>query len=445
MSFATKNFYGEIEKRNAYSFLAGLNYDLKTAAERIECVNKALYLENGYQHPFWERIFEQTFDEDTGLNSSYVKLVLNSTDGLYTDTNICEVLTKMADYILFAEDVKAEDKANKQEYKIYTDARLFQKSLKEISLEGELERVGADTDGDKNIDDLIHILVKEKNGRSSTDQRIFTGDYEDEEMGEILKNYQHQINYMVNNLAANKETIAMLDALLGEKEGSPEFEMMKEVTGVNNKEEAKEIKVNLARKNKLYVKHIGMSKQDLIDVKDMIKRPVRLKALMNGHSEPDFTSTDFMDEEVIKATLSLPIKECYDLQDDYEVVLHYINELIKDTYLTLEQEEVLRLYRSGLKQVEIARVVFGAPLTCATDVDRLRMDLAKKKVERTLDKIAERVTDTYIRSLKEYLVKRKPQEQLKVCSKCGKTKLKSDFYADTKGKDGLRNECVSCK
>lgn len=444
MGFTAKNFYGEIEDRNAYSFLAGLNYDLKTAKERIECVNESLYLENGYQHPFWERIFEQTYNNDTGLNTSYVKLVLNSTDGLYTDTNICEVLTKMADYILFAEDVKAQDKANKQQYKIYTDARLFHKSLKELSLEGELERVGADTDGDKNIDDLIHILVKEKNGRCSTDQRIFAKDYEDEEIGEILRNYQEQINFMSTNLAANKDRIAMLDALLNEKEGSVEFELMKEVANVESKDEAKALKVNLARKNKLYVKHIGMSRQDLLDVKDMIKKPVRLKALMNGYSEPDFTSTDFLDVDVIKATLSLPVKECYNLQDDYEVVLHYINQLIKDTYLTFEQETVLELYRCGMKQVEIARMVFGAPDMCVVDSDFLKLHAAKMEVARTIDEIASKVVNTYERSLKEYLVKRKPQEQVKTCSKCGKTKLKSDFYARIDSKDGLRRYCSAC-
>lgn len=444
MSFGVKNFYGEIEGRNAYSFLAGLNYDLKTAKERIECIKETLYLENGQQHPFWERIFEQTHDSDTGLNSSYVKLILNTTDGLYSDTNICEVLSKMADYILFAEDVKAEDKANKQQYKIYTDSKLFQKTIKEISLEGELERIGSEVDGEKNIDDLIHILVKEKNGRCASDQRIFTKDYDDEEIGAILKEYQHQINYMSNNLAANKERIAMLDALLCEKEGTTEFEMMKEVAKVNSKEEARAIKVDLARKNKLYAKHISMCRQDLLDVKDMIKRPVRLKALMSGHSEPDYTSTDFMDYEVIKATLSLPVKECYDLQDDYEVVLDYINELINDSDLTAEQEEVLRLYRSGIRQVEIAKQVFNAPDVCIKEEDFLKAEAARQKVINALDVISKKATNTYEKSLKKYLVKRKPQDQVKVCAKCKVTKLKSDFYSRAESKDGLRSCCISC-
>lgn len=107
---ANGNFYGEIAGRNIYSFLGELNYELQTSTERIEHLRKVLYTENGYPHPFFERLFEQTKDEDTGLNSSYVKLILNTTDTLYTDTNIADVLRKMADYVLFTKDAKELEK-----------------------------------------------------------------------------------------------------------------------------------------------------------------------------------------------------------------------------------------------------------------------------------------------------------------------------------------------
>lgn len=445
MSFTAKNFYGEIEGRNAYSFLGELNYDLKTSGERIECLKKVLYLENGYQHPFWERVFEQTFDKATGLNTSFIKLVLNTTDGLYSDTNICEILTKMTDYILFAEDVKAMEKAEKQEYKIYRDARLFEKMQRETSLEAELERIGSTESGEMNIDDLIHILVKESNSRKESKQVIYTKDFEDEEIGHVLKQYQHQINYMSNKLSNNKNEMAILEAFITTDESNVvEYDIMKEAAKVESKDEARKRRTELARESKMLMRQIGYMKQDLIDVKDQIKRPVRLKALGSGSTEPDYTSTDFLDPEVIKAVIALPVKETYDLQDDYELVQYTVNELLKDTVLTEEQQEVLKLYRKGIKQVEIARIVFAAPELVVTEEDFLEVEAARMKVKRTIDKVAKLVTNTFEENLKAYLVKRKPKEQVKVCKKCGKTKVKSDFYARKDSKDGLHSCCISC-
>ena len=111
------SFYGEIAGRNIYSFLGELNYDLMTSTERIAHLKKVLYTEAGYPHPFFERLFEQTKDEDTGLNSSYVKLVINTTDDLYTNTNIADVLRKMGDYVLFTKDAKERVKQGHVQYK----------------------------------------------------------------------------------------------------------------------------------------------------------------------------------------------------------------------------------------------------------------------------------------------------------------------------------------
>lgn len=314
-NFLTKNFYGEIAGRNIYSFLAELDYDLKTSTERIQHLKKVLSDDKGNVHPFFEGLFEQTYDENTKLNTSYIKLILNTTDGLYSDTNVCEVLTKLTDYVLFAEDMRELDRANKTEYKIYKDEVLFRKAQREISLEGEVERQGASIDGDTTIDDVvarlqgeheagydkfkshddvIHILVKDTNFVKSTNQVIYAKDYDDEEVGEILRVYQHEINIMNERLQYNKDRIPLLEAVIDSKTNDTGFSILLDVAGVSSKEEATQLKIELVRDNKMLMKQIGLMKCDMIDAKELIKKPIRFKHLMSGSTVADLSQINFI-------------------------------------------------------------------------------------------------------------------------------------------------------
>lgn len=310
-----KNFYGEIAGRNIYSFLAELDYDLKTSTERVEHLKKVLSDNKGNVHPFFEGLFEQTYDEKTKLNTSYIKLILNTTDGLYSDTNVCEVITKLTDYVLFAEDMRELDRANKTEYKIYKDEVLFKKAQREISLEGEVERQGASVDGDTTIDDVVaklqgeheagydkfkshddvvHILVKDTNFKKSTNQVIYARDYDDNEIGELLRVYQHEINKMNERLQYNKSRIPLLEAVIDSKSTDTGFSILLGVAGVSSKEEATQVKIELVRDNKMLMKQIGLMKCDMIDVKELIKRPIRFKHLMSGSAVPDLSQITFI-------------------------------------------------------------------------------------------------------------------------------------------------------
>lgn len=299
MALPNKNFFGIIEGRNIYSFLADLDYDIKTSAERVEHLKKVLSDETGRIHPFFERLFEQTYDDKTKLNTSYIKLILNSTDGLYSDTNVCEVLTKLTDYLLFAEDMRALERAQKQEYKIYKDEVLFRRMMRELSLEAELEKAGGEDDGEKDIDSLIHIMVKDKNFRKDAQQVIYAKDFEDIEVGEILKAYQHQIDFMNDKLVSNKDRLPLLEAIIDSKEDEADigFKIMLETAGVNSKEEAQRIKIELVRENKSLVKHIGLMKCDMLDAKDLIKRPIRFKHLMSGSTKADLSKIEFIPKQ----------------------------------------------------------------------------------------------------------------------------------------------------
>ena len=161
MALPVKNFYGYIDGKNINTYKYGIDYSVKTLDGRLEKVREILNIElvDGVEFSkdeFWNVIFDQTFDEklskdglyyveeidemlpykefiswcknneidpveyleitnpfqtigngdDVGVweytsqNTSKVKLVLTKNDGLYSDTNICKVLSEMCEYIL---------------------------------------------------------------------------------------------------------------------------------------------------------------------------------------------------------------------------------------------------------------------------------------------------------------------------------------------------------
>lgn len=457
----TKNFYGEIAGRNIYSFLAELDYDLKTSTERVEHLKKVLSDNKGKVHPFFERLFEQTYDDSTKLNTSYIKLILNTTDGLYSDTNVCEVVTKLTDYVLFSEDMRALEKASKTEYKFYKDEVLFRKAQKEISLEGEVERQGKCVDGEANIDDVvarlqgeheigydkfksndetIHILIKDTNFKKSTNQVIYAKDFEDVEIGEILKAYQYQINIMNEKLQYNKSRIPLLEAVLDSPNSHDiGFHILLDTAGVESKEEAQNIKIELVRENKMLMKHIGMMKCDMIDCKEQIKKPIRFKHLMSGSTQGDYTDVDFGYgcEEVVRVCMAYPEQEIYNLQEEFDMCLYIVRQLIDMTEFTVEEEQVLFLHQHGYSQKYIAEEcskLFGE-------------EYIQQEVSRCLSDIVEKLVNTYEAFYMNYMIKngKISNAGLKTCSKCGEQKYKGAFDKDSSKKDGLKSQCKECR
>lgn len=432
---ANGNFYGEIAGRNIYSFLGELNYELTTSTERIEHLRKVLYTEQGYPHPFFERLFEQTKDEDTGLNSSYIKLVINTTDDLYTDTNVADVLRKMADYVLFTKDAKELEKRDKVEYKVYKDARLFEKIQRELSLEGEMERLGGG-DEDADVDGLIHILIKESNCTKEKGVRIFENDFQDEEVGSILRAYQTSINRLRERLELNKGHIELIENI--ETFNEETCELLKEAgLNLHNFNEARDLKINILRECKMLSKHIHSMRQDMLDVKHQIKRPIEFKHLGSGSTEPCFDDVNLGNEEQVKLLMVLAEKEVYDLQDDYEMLQYMVNELVHDTNLTTLERRVLELIRTGYRQDAVASIV---------QEEFMDEEMYQQKISRVLDEVAEKLAETFRKSLEAHRVATgEITIRTKLCTKCGERKAHSEFGVDTSKVSGLTSHCKACR
>lgn len=430
------NFYGEIAGRNIYSFLGELNYELQTSEERIEHLKKVLYTEQGYPHPFFERLFEQTKDEDTGLNSSYVKLILNTTDTLYTDTNIAEVLRKMADYVLFSKDAKELEKRDNVQYRIFKDANLFKKINREVSIDGMFDGA-VESGGDVTIDDVIDILVKESNMVKEKGTKVMESDFKDEEIGSILGAYQSFINRLRARLKQNKEHIELIENI--ETFNEETCEMLKEAgLDLHNFAEARELKANLARENKYLIRNIGSAREDMVDVKRQLKKPIEFKSPLSGHAEPCYDGMDFGDAKHIAEVITLPDRETYNLQDDYEIIQYEVKELMKRINLTEIESRLIELLKDGWSQRETAIIInreFG--------FDEEDGYTQQKVSETILRKIAPRLAEAYRSHEKELRVANGELTiQTKVCKKCNEEKSVEEFHREG---SGYKSVCKSCR
>ena len=159
------NFYGKKNGKTIRDFTVDLDYKLETVEDRIEFLNSRLEISKvgdvEFAHDFFVELFDQTFDNN--INTSSVKLLLNSEDAQYSESNIANELAKLSDYIL------AKDKREtKEKIKIYSEEdfkkRLYAEKNKLEPLEG--------VNGDEFI-----ILKRVENYRLAPKMSINKSDY----------------------------------------------------------------------------------------------------------------------------------------------------------------------------------------------------------------------------------------------------------------------------
>ena len=232
MAISTNHFYGEIAGKRIGDFTRELDYSLDTSKDRIEYVAKRI------DHEFFNELFTQTFDtkinkegvfwcEEEGVfmsyneitkwckansldiddylcvvnplqeivgedyegewnysntNTSNIKLVISTSDALYSESNIAKELSKLADFIL----AKDEHKAEKVQYKFYTDEDLFKKKMKEQDL---VHKIGQETTKENEV---VHYL-KRKGQNFKKEKKQVVG-AKDISSNDILKEYQASLD-----------------------------------------------------------------------------------------------------------------------------------------------------------------------------------------------------------------------------------------------------------
>ena len=270
MAINSNCFFGEISGKRISDFTKELDYSIDTSRGRIEYVSKRL------DHEFFEELFTQTFDakvnkegifwcseentfmtypeilkwcksksidideylclqnpledivgEDcegewnySNANTSNVKLVISTSDALYTESNIAKELGKLADFIL----AKDENKQQKVEYKFYTDEDLFKKKMKEQEL---VHKISQETNKENEV---VHYLKRKGQNFKKEKKQVITskdiassgilGEYQaslDEYRKFIAKVVQHEQDKKNGCLSISQYIVALLYLCSGPK------------------------------------------------------------------------------------------------------------------------------------------------------------------------------------------------------------------------------------
>lgn len=397
------NFYGAIDGSRIYDFSRALDYKLN-ANERLELVEDILSTDKATEY------FAEVFTQET---NNKVKLELKAKeDSLYSDSNIAKELSKMADYILFANKDEKD-----VEYKIYKDEQLFNKMIKEQSLE---------TDSQEETDNIIHFLLSSnKNYKKAVEQVIIK---EDIESIDELKDYDK----MLQSITYRLKKISLVEKLFSKTNRFTKLEMLTEADiellhnfNLELEELTLELYKTLERSKEQLKKQSALIKQDMLDIKDSKLGTIYFKQPLADSTQVDYDQFEWTNKTHIKELLKVHNR---DLQTDLGCLVVDLDNLIRDAKLSNRDSNILNLYREGLTLEAIGN----------------RYSLSKQMIEHIVNRIINNIINTYNKQYQDWYYLNIEKGTYKTCSKCGEVKLISNFATDKKMKDGHKNKCKAC-
>lgn len=436
MALPVKNFFGEIGGKTIYDFSRKLDYKLDLE-QRKELCNRLLYGENGELDQFFTELFDQKFDVKeerektpefevvdevdesnlsyTGQNISHVKLILSGEDNLYGETNIAKEIDKISNYLLFA-----TDKEERVEYKIYKDEALFQKMLKETSVEGVTEG------GEENV---IHFLMEKGKNNKKAIQQIVTK--EDIEKIPELKEYQKSLD----SISFKLKRLAYLEKLFSKTSRFENIDLLtpEDISLLNQYklkvEDLTQDKFKEFEKEKsLLQKHSALIKQDMIYIKDCKMGTIYFKQPLADSTEIDYDMIDWSNEEQIMALLRQ--NKGMNLENDMGCIMFDLHRLIKRTdTLSDRDRKILSFYRKGLTLEHIGK----------------KMGVSKQSINSALNKIVKKIKEAYSEQYEDWYYRECEKGVYKKCSKCGEVKIENNKNFLVKSNGNYYAHCRECE
>ncbi|BDR74172.1 hypothetical protein K144316041_p20110 (plasmid) [Clostridium tetani] len=425
MALPVKNFYGKIDGKTIYDFSRKLDYKIDSQKERIEYVDKLINTKREFKKPlpdtYFEELFIQEYDEaidkdkcyfdeeldkyvtyedyvdkygreslhdgkrHTGKNVSHVKLCLNTSDGIYSETNIAKELEKMADYILYAPDGERINKTT--EYNFYTEED-FKRKLKregEVFLDGIVQK--ATSSGKTEEPEAIDFLIRKGNNyKLNNEQKVYKKDIE--KVPE-LKEYQNAIDQL------NKQ--------------------QKNTKVVFDKKKIGRIKT--------------LIKEDMKDVKDMRLGTIYFKQPLPDEGKIDYDEFNFFNEKHIEELLLVSPR--HDFQDDLACLTYDIQRIIDKCNFSDVELDIIDMMRSNYDVAEIAR----------------ELDCKYQTVQSTISKVIKKIINKYEDTYEDWYYLNIVKGKYKRCSKCGEIKIANErhFSPDKRNKDGFHSLCRRCR
>lgn len=413
---------------NINKFYNMLDYDLDTADERIKHLKNILEDENGYPRDFFEKCFEQKFDS-AGRNVSFTNLTPNSNQGLYSDTAIARLLSTMADYIL---DCPEEREKSREEcgYKIYKDKALFNRAMKEQSLE-KMEGDGMDND-------IIDILVSDTNYLLSTDQKILKSDMDDPDISKCLGDYKSFLTCMREVREVLSREIRLLTDIKKRTKNFKSIVLEDDIFAIESMGLAVDTSKlqayynSISQRLRLIRKHIATVNDDMVNVKDMVKGTIVFKDPLPSTTVPSYQTFDFLDPKQVRALLNIAIPETYDFQDELDCLIYDLNCMVENIGFSDIELDIVDMYRHNLSQYEMSNYI----------LNEYGVEIELYDFSRKLDYISKKITRHYYYKTCDYLVKFRKNKYK--CSKCGLERIAEEFNKDERNRFGLKSVCKRC-
>lgn len=383
MGFAIKNFYGMINDKTIYDFSRGLDYSVDNIEDRLKLVNDRFCDESGKMQDFWQEVYSQKFDGKTGTNKSNIKLVINTTDGLYSDTNVAKELEKIADYLLFC----AEEKEEKVKYKFYKTDGLV-KDMWNADKNFYVDCLDFTNDGGDNQKDMFLTMYVsgERNFKKEIKQKIYKHDLKDEEL-KYLVEYQEFID------------------------------SLKELRN-NTDDKGKKLKYN---------KMISTLIDDQIMIKDKVKGTIYFKQVLGDSTEIDWDRIDFSEPAHVMEMLR--VSKGNNFNKDLACIVHDLNNIIKKCRFTEVEHRVLSLW----SKTDLQQEIIGQML-----------NMTQQNISKTLNRIVDKIITQYEKDYKDWYYTFIAKGTYKSCKRCGTVKLVDEFGFDVRNKDGLKGYCRDC-
>lgn len=444
MSINKNCFYGEIEGKRINDFTRELDYSIDTVQGRIDFVSKKI------DHPFFYELFTQTFDskvdkeglfwceEDetfmsynelkkwcktnsldideylsienpfqdivgdsyegdwvySNTNTSNIKLIISTSDNLYSESNIAKELSKLADYIL-AKDTK---KKGKVEYKFYTDEDLFKKKIKEQAL---VNKISQETNKENEV---VHYLKRKGQNFKKEKKQVITS--KDIAHNKILKEYQTSLDEyrkFISNVYSHEQDKKNNSLTITSKEYN-----------------------RLQRYKYLCKKNIALTKEDMLYVKDSLNGTIYFKNTMPDCGTPDWDMIDFFDKNHIKALLLIGKK---DITTELGVITHDLENILSRISLKPREKIALEQWRCGQ----------------TLEIIGLKLGVSNQAVDKMINMICKKIIKEYEIEYSKYYYFNIVKSNYQICSSCGESlpAIGLFFHFDVTN-NRYRSRCKKC-
>ncbi|MDU6996536.1 MAG: hypothetical protein E6356_16900 [Terrisporobacter othiniensis] len=402
VNFNNNKFNGKLGNKRAYDYYNNAKHlRCDTSDGMIECVKNILgcnlIKDKEFYDEFWEKIFLQN-DEDA--YNGGIKLNLNTTDNLYSESNIASTLELMGTLIIRSE----RKRDNPEQYiKVYHSREMFKKAIDE---QNAIRHITENTSEgkyskEKGLDDLF-VLANQMNYKM--EKRFDKLD--DKHLEKLDKEYGSKYPQVHDYYIG----------YLNMKHILKEMNEIKKLRKLNKEENVK---------YKLIKKNVRSLKEDFLDCINKKARPIIFKAPLPDGGLPDWDEFDILDKEHIKYALYLT--KGNDMQDDVSVIIRDLNNTINECKFTYMQGNVLELLREDKTQEDIGNIL------------NITQPVVNKHIQSIVNKIynknLEKYTDWYFMNIRK-------GEYIK-CSQCNEIKLVSQF--DKNGSRGYMSMCKQCR